>query len=177
MTPDIDSSDRIEMTPQAQGRQDPRQSHDDPLLDALMIVCKLHNIGTSRNVLTAGLPLAAHTLTTETFPRAAGRAGLKARVVQRGLENITALSLPAILLLKNNQAAVLIGWDAQQRVRLLPSEPEGGEITVSPETLAENYSGRVIFISPEHEFDAQPTATLPRTKAWFQDTLKLSKSL
>lgn len=177
MTPDIDSSDRIEMAPQAQGRQDPRQSHDDPLLDALMIVCKLHNIVTSRNVLTAGLPLAAHTLTTETFPRAAGRAGLKARVVQRGLENITALSLPAILLLKNNQAAVLIGWDAQQRARLLPSETEGGEITVSPETLAENYSGRVIFISPEHEFDAQPTATLPRTKAWFQDTLKLSKSL
>ncbi|WP_418936765.1 type I secretion system permease/ATPase [Leclercia adecarboxylata] len=177
MTPDIDSSDRIEMTPQAQGRQDPRQSHDDPLLDALMIVCKLHNIITSRNVLTIGLPLEAHTLTTETFPRAAGRAGLKARVVQRPLENITALSLPAILLLKNNQTAVLIGWDEQQRARLLPSETEGGEITVPAETLAENYSGRVIFISPEHEFDAQPTATLPRTTAWFQDTLKLSKSL
>lgn len=177
MTPDIDSSDRIEMPPQAQGRQDPRQSHDDPLLDALMIVCKLHNVVTSRNVLTAGLPLDAHTLTTETFPRAAGRAGLKARVMQRGLENITALSLPAILLLKNNQAAVLIGWDDQQRARLLPSETEGGEITVSPETLAENYSGRAIFISPQHEFDAQPTATLPRTKSWFQDTLRLSKFL
>ncbi|WP_262663441.1 type I secretion system permease/ATPase [Leclercia tamurae] len=177
MTPDIDSSERIETTPQAQGRQDPRQSHDDPLLDALMIVCKLHNIATSRNVLTTGLPLEAHTLTTETFPRAAGRAGLKARVVQRPLENITAMSLPAILLLKNNQIAVLIGWDEQQRARLLPSETEGGEIIVSPETLAENYSGRVIFISPEHEFDAQPTATLPRTTAWFQDTLKLSKFL
>ncbi|URO01519.1 type I secretion system permease/ATPase [Leclercia adecarboxylata] len=165
------------MPPQAQGRQDPRQSHDDPLLDALMIVCKLHNVVTSRNVLTAGLPLDAHTLTTETFPRAAGRAGLKARVMQRGLENITALSLPAILLLKNNQAAVLIGWDDQQRARLLPSETEGGEITVSPEKLAENYSGRAIFISPQHEFDAQPTATLPRTKSWFQDTLRLSKFL
>ena len=177
MTPDNDSPDRIEMTPQAQGRQDPRQSHDDPLLDALMIVCKLHNIATSRNVLTTGLPLEAHTLTIESFPRAAGRAGLKARVVQRPLENITAMSLPAILLLKNNQTAVLIGWDDHQRARLLPSETEGGEITVSPETLAENYSGRVIFISPKHEFDAQPTATLPRTKAWFQDTLKLSKFL
>jgi len=177
MTPDNDSPDRIEMTPQAQGRQDPRQSHDDPLLDALMIVCKLHNIATSRNVLTTGLPLEAHTLTIESFPRAAGRAGLKARVVQRPLENITAMSLPAILLLKNNQTAVLIGWDDHQRARLLPSETEGGEITVSPKTLAENYSGRVIFISPKHEFDAQPTATLPRTKAWFQDTLKLSKFL
>ncbi|MCU6662926.1 type I secretion system permease/ATPase [Enterobacteriaceae bacterium H19S6] len=142
-----------------------------------MIVCKLHNIATSRNVLTTGLPLGSHTLTLDAFPRAAGRAGLKARVVQRPLEHITALSLPAILLLKNNQTAVLIGWDAQQQARLLPSETEGGEITLSPETLAEHYSGRAIFISPEHEFDAQPTATLPRTKAWFQDTLKLSKSL
>ncbi|MCU6670406.1 type I secretion system permease/ATPase [Enterobacteriaceae bacterium H4N4] len=142
-----------------------------------MIVCKLHNIATSRNVLTTGLPLGSHTLTLDAFPRAAGRAGLKARVVQRPLEHITALSLPAILLLKNDQTAVLIGWDAEQQARLLPSETEGGEITLSPETLAEHYSGRAIFISPEHEFDAQPTATLPRTKAWFQDTLKLSKAL
>jgi len=177
MTPDITAPDRADTPPQAPLRQDPRQMHDDPLLDALMIVCKLHNIATSRNVLTTGLPLGSHTLTLDAFPRAAGRAGLKARVVQRPLEHITALSLPAILLLKNNQTAVLIGWDAQQQARLLPSETEGGEITFSSETLAEHYSGRAIFISPEHEFDAQPTATLPRTKAWFQDTLKLSKSL
>ncbi|MFY9994571.1 MAG: type I secretion system permease/ATPase [Leclercia sp.] len=177
MTPDITAPDRADTPVQAPLRQDPRQMHDDPLLDALMIVCKLHNIATSRNVLTTGLPLGSHTLTLDAFPRAAGRAGLKARVVQRPLEHITALSLPAILLLKNNQTAVLIGWDAEQQARLLPSETEGGEITLSPETLAEHYSGRAIFISPEHEFDAQPTATLPRTKAWFQDTLKLSKSL
>ncbi|WP_271268937.1 type I secretion system permease/ATPase [Silvania confinis] len=177
MTPDITAADRADTPPQAPLRQDPRQMHDDPLLDALMIVCKLHNIATSRNVLTTGLPLGSHTLTLDAFPRAAGRAGLKARVVQRPLEHITALSLPAILLLKNDQTAVLIGWDAEQQARLLPSETEGGEITLSPETLAEHYSGRAIFISPEHEFDAQPTATLPRTKAWFQDTLKLSKAL
>lgn len=177
MTPDIGSPDNVDLPPQTQFRQDPRQTHDDPLLDALMIICKLHNINTSRNVLTTGLPLESHRLTLDAFPRAAGRAGLKARAVQRGLEKITAMSLPAILLLKNDQTAVLIGWDDQQRPRLLPSETEGGEITLSPEALAENYSGRAIFISPEHEFDTQPTATLPRTTAWFQDTLKLSKYL
>lgn len=177
MTPDIDTPDKVDITPQASVRQDPRQTHDDPLLDALMIICKMHNIATSRNVLTTGLPLGSHTLTLDAFPRAAGRAGLKARIVQRPLEQITALSLPAILLLKNNQTAVLIGWDSQQQARLLPSETEGGEITLAPEVLAEHYSGRAIFISPEHEFDSQPTATLPRTTAWFQDTLKLSKFL
>ncbi|MGY6028458.1 type I secretion system permease/ATPase [Phytobacter sp. AG2a] len=177
MTPDTGTPENVDASPQAAERQDPRQRHDDPLLDALMIVCKMHNIATSRTVLTTGLPLESHRLTLEAFPRAAGRAGLKARMVQRELENISALSLPVILLLKNNQAAVLVGWDTQQRARLLPSETEGGEIALSREALAEHYSGGAIFISPEHEFDAQPTATLPRTTAWFQDTLKLSKFL
>lgn len=177
MTPDTDTPENVDISPEAPVRHDPRQAHDDPLLDALMIICKMHNIATSRTVLTTGLPLESHSLTLEVFPRAAGRAGLKARVIQRPLDNITALSLPAILLLKNDQAAVLIGWDDNQQARLLPSETEGGEITLSRETLAENYSGRAIFLSPEHEFDAQPTAALPRTTAWFQDTLKLSKFL
>lgn len=158
-------------------RLDPRQNHDDPLLDSLMIVCQLHNIITSRNVLTAGLPLNEHRLTLSAFPRAAQRAGLKARVLQRPLEKITALSLPAIVLLKNEQAAVLIGWDDQQRARLLSTETEGGEIVLERETLAENYSGKTIFIQRGHEFDSQPTAIIPRTKSWFKDTLKLSKFL
>ncbi|SFE91094.1 ATP-binding cassette, subfamily C, LapB [Phytobacter palmae] len=177
MTPDTDIPENVDISPEAPVRHDPRQTHDDPLLDALMIICKMHNIATSRTVLTTGLPLESHSLTLEAFPRAAGRAGLKARVIQRPLDSITALSLPVILLLKNNQTAVLTGWDASQRARLLPGETEGGEITLSQEALAEHYSGRAIFISPEHEFDAQPTATLPRTTAWFQDTLKLSKFL
>lgn len=158
-------------------RHDPRQNHDDPLLDSLLIVCKLHNIITSRNVLTAGLPLQENQLTLSAFPRAAQRAGLKARVLLRPLEKISPLSLPAIVLLKNDQAAVLIGWDDQQRARLLPTETEGGEILLEREALAENYSGKTIFIQPGHEFDNQPTATIPQTKSWFKDTLKLSKYL
>ena len=158
-------------------RHDPRQNHDDPLLDSLMIVCKLHNIISSRNVLTAGLPLKDNQLTLDTFPRAAQRAGLKARILQRPLEKISPLSLPAVVLLKNDQAAVLIGWDDQQRARLLATETEGGEILLEREELAENYSGKTIFIQPGHAFDSQPTATIPQTKSWFKDTLKLSKYL
>ena len=43
------------ISPEAPVRHDPRQAHDDPLLDALMIICKMHNIATSRTVLTTGL--------------------------------------------------------------------------------------------------------------------------
>lgn len=158
-------------------RYDPQQNHDDPLLDCLMVVCKLHNIITSRNVLTSGLPLEENRLTLSTFPRAAQRAGLRARVLQRPLDTISAISLPAIVLLKNAQAAVLLGWDDQQRARLLTAETKGGEVTVSREMLTADYSGKVLFIQPEHEYDTQPNAAIPRTKSWFRDTLQLSKYL
>lgn len=157
-------------------RHDPRLNHDDPLLDCLMVVCKLHGIITSRNVLTAGLPLQSSCLTLSTVPRAAQRAGLKARVIQRPVTKITALSLPAILVLHNGQAAVLTALEGD-KARLMPGETEGGAITLEIAELEKLYAGKAVFIQPKHEFDSQPTALIPRTKAWFQDTLKLSKFL
>lgn len=149
----------------------------DPLLDCLMIICKLHNIMTSRNALTAGLPLEHHCLDLGTFPRAARRAGLKARVQQRSLDTISAISFPVIVLLKNAQAAVLLGWDDQQRARLLSADTRGGEIKVDKALLSDDYIGQVIFIQHEYAYHAQPDSRIPQTKSWFKDTLKLSKFL
>lgn len=154
-----------------------QQNHDDPLLDCLMVVCQFHNITTSRNALTAGLPLEDNRLTPSTLPRAAQRAGLKARTLSRPLDKISSLSLPAIILLKNSQAAVLLGWDEHQRARLLSAETQGGEISVSREALAAEYRGKVVFIQREHEYNTEPSSTIPRTKSWFKDTLKLSRFL
>lgn len=176
MTQHSDSPDNAPSSSDDVLRSDPRLTHDDPLLDCLMIICTLHNITTSRHALTSGLPLKNHTLILSIFPRAAARAGLKARTIQRSLETISVLSLPAIVLLKNNQAAVLVGLD-EQKARLLPSETEGGEVVLTREALEENYTGMAIFLQPEHEYDTQPTAMIPRTKNWFKDTLKLSKFL
>ncbi|BDH44730.1 ABC transporter [Salmonella enterica subsp. enterica serovar Choleraesuis] len=156
---------------------DPRESRDDPLLDSLIIVCKLHAITTSRTSLTAGLPLNAWRLSPATFPRAAARAGLKSRMVKRPLGRISAMSLPAILILKHGAAAVMVGRTQEGDIRLMPSETEGGEITVSAKELAEQYSGSVIFLQPIHEYDNQPTAFIPHTRAWFKDTIRLSRFL
>lgn len=72
-----DSLEHVTSSPDDTIRLDSCQNHDDPLLDALMIICKLHNIISSRNVLTAGLPLQENQLTQGTFPRADTRAGPK----------------------------------------------------------------------------------------------------
>ena len=61
---------------------DPRLSFDDPLLDGLLILCKLHGATVSRASLSAGLPLNKQRLSLDLLPRAAARAGLQARVLR-----------------------------------------------------------------------------------------------
>ncbi len=105
------------------------------------------------------------------------RAGLKSRIVNRPLEKIPSLALPAILMRRDGGTAVLLRWNEDGSACLMPSESEGGEINISGEELQGIYSGQVIFAHPRHEHDLQSESFLPRTKSWLIDTLKLSRFL
>jgi ATP-binding cassette subfamily C protein LapB len=157
--------------------RDPRSEHDDPLLDCLLILCALHNKSASRSTLTAGLPLPNHRLNVDLLPRAAARAGLQARLLKRDLNNLPAIALPAMLLLRDNRAAVLLGWTDEGKARLLLSETEGGEVTAEREALLEDYTGYTLFAQPRHRYDVHHGSLIPRTKAWFKDTVFLSKRM
>ena len=78
-------------------------AQDDPLLMALMALCRVLHVPQTADALLAGLPLVDNKLTLELFPRAALRAGLSAALVKRPLGKISNLVLPAVLLLKNDQ--------------------------------------------------------------------------
>ncbi|WP_332820515.1 type I secretion system permease/ATPase [Pseudomonas sp.] len=162
---------------QAPTRSDPRDRYDDPLLDSLLSLCSLHQKSVSRAMLTAGLPLPEQRLSVELLPRAAARAGLQGRWLRRGLDKIPSLAMPALLLLREGRSAVLLGWDEQGRARVMPSESEGGEVLVSAEMLAEDYSGQVFFAQPLHKFDFNRGELIPRATSWFRDTLKRSRWL
>ncbi len=155
---------------------DPRARHDDPLLDSLLSLCALHQRPASRAMLSAGLPLPAQRLTAELLPRAAARAGLQGRWLQRPLRQIPAIALPALLLLKEGRAAILLAHEGEQ-ARLLLSESEGGEVRVALDLLEEDYSGEVFFAQPRHAFDQDRESLIPRTRSWFRDTLKRSRWL
>ncbi|RWU24936.1 type I secretion system permease/ATPase [Pseudomonas alkylphenolica] len=161
----------------ASSAADPRLSFDDPLLDGLLILCKLHGCTVSRAGLSAGLPLALQRLSPDLLPRAAARAGLQARVLRRDLGAISTLNLPVLLLLKEGRCAVLRRWGEDGRALILPSEAEGGEQWVSREELVEAYSGEALFARPRHELEDLRTPLMPRVNAWFRDTLKLSRWL
>lgn len=162
---------------QPAGTADPRQSFDDPLLDGLLILCKLHGAAVSRSSLCAGLPLAEQRMSLDLLPRAAARAGLQARVLRRELGAISALNLPVLLLLADGRSAVLRRWGENDQALLLPSEAEGGEQWVSRQELADVYSGQALFARPRHEVEDLRTPLLPRVNAWFRDTLKQSRWL
>lgn len=136
---------------------DPRSYNDDPLLDSLLILCSLHGKPASRATLSSGLPLENDRLTLNIFPRAAARAGLKARVVTRALDKIPPCPCPPFCYCAPG-TGVLLGWNDDGSARFMPSESEGGEITVDATTLAQNYAGKVIFAHPRHEFDLQAEA-------------------
>lgn len=158
-------------------RLDPRTLHDDPLLDSLLLICTMHSRTATRASLSAGLPLQHYRLPLSAFSRAAARADLRARILKRPLTQITAVALPAILLLKNDRVAVLVGWDDEGQARLMPTETAGGETRLSREALAQEYTGVAIFIQPLHQRERVKMALIPRSRAWFRDTLKLSRYL
>ncbi len=160
-----------------QARSDPRDRYDDPLLDSLLSLCSLHQKSVSRAMLTAGLPLPEQRLSAELLPRAAARAGLQGRWLRRALDKIPPLAMPALLLLKEGRSAILLGWDEQGQARIMLSESDGGEVHVSAEVLAEDYSGRVFFAQPQHKFDFKCGEMIPRATSWFRDTLKRSRWL
>lgn len=156
---------------------DPRLNHDDPLLDGLLILCKLHGCSVSRGSLSAGLPMPEQRLTPALLPRAAARAGLQGRLLRRDLASISALNLPILLLLNDGRSAVLRQWGPKNQAQILPCETDGGAQWVDREKLAAEYSGQAFFARPRHELEEARTPLIPRIEAWFRDTLKLSRWL
>ncbi len=128
-------------------------------------------------MLTSGLPLPKQRLTADLLPRAAARAGLQGRLMQRRLEQIPKIAMPALLLLKEGRCAVMLGWGDDGKARLLLSESDGGEVKVTRELLQEDYSGQVFFAQPQHKYDLNTGSLIPRTESWFRDTLKRSRWL
>ena len=142
--------------------------HPDPLLDCLVEVCRLAGQAASRASLAAGLPLVDGRLTLELAERAAGRAGMSARLQRLALDKIDAAALPAILVLADNQACVLLGWadDGQARL-LLPATGQGG-VTMSPQSLAGRYTGVALFVRPHFRFDSRSAGAVPAAEGhWF----------
>ena len=141
----------------------------DPLLDCLVEVARIHGQGATRASLSAGLPLQQQeALPLSLAERAASRAGLATRLQRLALDQIDALTLPAILILHGNKACVLLGRDDAQHWRVLLPETGQGAVTLSAEALQARFSGLVLFARPHFRFDERtPQIKATRSSHWF----------
>lgn len=149
-------------------------THDDPLLDCLMQIAKLHGRSVSRTGLSASLPLVHNRLTVELFSRAADRADLSSRVLKKPLDEISSLHLPLVLLLHERRACVLVAKDeGAPNCKLLLPETGMGEKTISREELEKLYSGYGLFVRPKYRMERQSLEDLSpsTTEHWFWGTL------
>ncbi|MDM8558659.1 type I secretion system permease/ATPase [Candidatus Parabeggiatoa sp. HSG14] len=154
--------------------QDNTATFDDPLLQCLVILTKLLNKPFSADALKAGLPLVNNRFTPELFIRAAKRAQLSARLVKHSLPQLTELVLPAVLLLKDGQACILLKYLDKQKKNvqiILPSSGEG-VLELPLKDLEANYNGYALFVSTKFIFDARAEESIKsRPRNWFWGTL------
>ena len=148
-------------------RVDPRTTHDDPLLDCLVELTRVHGVPATAQALSSGLPLVDQRLTPALLPHAAARAHLSARVVKRAVVDIAPELLPAILLLHGERACLLLEARAGS---YLISHPElgAGAVEVTAAELAQDYTGLACLVRPQFKFDARsPEVNKVRGRHWF----------
>lgn len=140
----------------------------DVLLECLILLTEMEHRPFSADALCAGLPLIQNRLTPGLFIRAAKRAGLTSRHVQRDLTDIPAQVLPSVLILKNDSACILISIDKSTDTAEIHMPGEKLKRNIALSELESLYTGHAIFVQREHAFDERtPEVINVRSRHWF----------
>jgi ATP-binding cassette subfamily C protein LapB len=180
-----------------------RMAMQDSLVDSLRIMAGYYGRRTSRGALTAGLPIPSTGITPNLFTRAAERAGLHARLVERTIESLAiAPNLPCIVVLDNKQSCIL--WEVREPGKSAKKKgqhkerkdekgrkvhPETEFIVQFPETedekhalklseLKELHTGYVFYVRPVARVDERAgPAEIETSRSWFWSALWENKSI
>ncbi len=150
----------------------------DSLLDCLLILGTIHGQVTTREALIAGLPLKSARLDPNLFSRAANRIGLTSKIHKKPLSHVNPSLLPAVLLLKGDQACVLMGFKQNSATVVFP-ELGDAAVEIGIKELEEKYLGSVIFARPRFRFDQRSPQKKHKytDEHWFWGSFKASYSL
>ncbi|MDD2834145.1 MAG: type I secretion system permease/ATPase [Methylotenera sp.] len=145
----------------------------DSLLESLVLVCRLHGLATTRDALVAGLPLRDAKMTPTLVKRAAERVNLATSIFKKPLNKVRQEFLPAILLLKDDEACVLTRLD-QEKKQATVIFPELGdaEVVVPLDELDARSAGYLIVAKVKFSFDQRaPGVGKVKVRHWFWGSL------
>ncbi len=151
----------------------------DALLECLLIVARAHGALPTRETLLAGLPIEQARLSPALFERAAKRAHLSSRVVKCPLTALKPGLLPAVALLQDMNACVILELNPEaNEARVVYPEMPDSPVVVPLDMLQEKYLGSTIYARPSHRFDARtPTVRKGRQGHWFWSVMAESRPL
>ena len=130
-----------------------QQINDDPLIDCLVLLSEHFGNPCSAQALAAGLPYSGQKLSPELLPQAAARAGLTAKLARKGLNELPAMLLPCILLLKDQKACILHQLNINDNKAIISLPETGGQEQLSIEQLESVYVGYAFLIKQQYRGD------------------------
>lgn len=145
----------------------------DSLLDSLALICRIHGIATSKDALVSGLPLREGKMTPALLKRSASRVNLAVTILKKPLDKVRQEFLPAILLLKDDEACVVTKLDiATKQVSVIFPELGDAEVFMPLEELNSRSSGYLIVAKAKFIFDQRaPSVGKVRLRHWFWGSL------
>jgi ATP-binding cassette subfamily C protein LapB len=140
----------------------------DALLSCLVILTRLFGNPKSLAALASGLPIGEAGMTPDLFIRAADNAGLSASKVRRTLAETKSINLPAVLLLKDRQAVVMLSPVKNGKIDIATTDNLDGIVTVPASDLEATYSGSMLVVRPKIRLDSRSSEmTEARERNWF----------
>lgn len=145
----------------------------DPLLDCLVVLTEHYGNPCSADALAAGLPLTGANLTPELLPQAASRAGLSAKLVRKGLNELPSMLLPCILMLKDKKALILQELNIEENKAIVSLPETGGEERLTIEELESNFVGYLFLIKQQYRGDRNFDVHIDNSKEhWLWQKIK-----
>lgn len=141
------------------------QIQKDFLLESLVFITGHFGHTRSAPALLAGLPVGKSGLTPKLFCQAADRAGFKAKIIKRAVDQIPDEVMPAIIVTKDTSAVILLQRVEKGQYRVLDPVSRV-EKTVGIKDLEKNYSGYSIFIKPDYQGDDEEVGSLESHWFW-----------
>lgn len=151
----------------------------DPLLQCLVFLTAHYGRAKSPQALVSGLAYGEDNMRPALFCEAAERINLKAKIVQRkNINKILTPVLPAVLVMKGEQACVLLKVSKNEKSAIIWSPETQSERSVKFSDLNKAYSGYAIYVHPKPEFDNSESAHQEdHDRHWFWGPMLECKSI